>query len=267
MNANQLQRIASRVKIVNFHQSVWRARKKNKEATDDLNRQNNSDAGSVTVRVCKHPALARIASIFTSAYNEHTRITLPTIQEGMRLLAVTKEFEHIKIVNDAKLESNPIIDEFINDYDDEYAKAPARLNGLYDASAWPTKAEVRAKFNISAHILDCPVTGPWADWVEESARAATDELKERLEEAVRRVAEKCVGGRLEQSVFTSLKELLDFIPEVDISESEEIIKLAKLARPLAGHDVLDLPKGGRERIKVSNDAKNVLDMFGAGALA
>jgi hypothetical protein len=267
MNTDRLNHIAGRVKLCTLSRSSWSATRLHKQQTIDLNDRNHTNAGRVVVRVCEHPALKAITALHGAVYAEHVKITLPTIQDGMRLIPVTKEFEHIKIVSDAKRDHDRLVAEFLADYDKEAREAPVRLNGLYDPAAWPTHEEMSKKFDLKAHYLGCPTDGPWAQWLEESARAATDDLKEKLEDAVRRVAERCAGGKLHKSVFTSLRELIDFIPEIDISDSDELINLAKAARPLAKYDAEDLRGADEARTKVSNDANKVLDLFGAGSLS
>ncbi len=264
---NQLDRIAAKTKLCMLKRSAWNADKKNDEATEELRRKHNTDAGRVSVHVCDHPALNGAKSILGAVYAKHKKITLPTIQESLRLIPVCKEFDHMTIVREASDEFFPLVNEFMSVYDQEAADAPARLNGLYDASAWPTHEEMAKKFDLKAHYLKCLTDGPWADWLVESARAATDDIRDQLEAAVHRVAEKCAGGRLHATVFTSLRELIDLIPEIDISDSDELMKLAEAARPLAQNEAEELRKADRARNKVKDDASRVLDMFGSGSLA
>lgn len=267
MDSKKICAIAGRIKLCSLSRSRWGATKLHKEQTKDLNDRNHSEAGKVSIKVCDHLALGKLAKLHGALYAAHIKMTLPTVQDGTRILPVTREFEHMEMVRKAKEEHEKLVAEFMSVYDDEAAQAPTKLNGYYDPKAWPSHDDMSKKFGLESHYLGCPTDGPWAHWLEESARAASDELRERLEEAVRHLAERCVGERLHKSVFSNLKELVDFIPEIDISDSENLIKLAQAARPLTAHKVEELRDSDKARLKVHDDASSVLDLFSSGSLS
>lgn len=264
---NNIQRIASRMKIVSLNMSAWSAVKQHKKATEDVNKQNNTDAAKVSVRLTEHKSLKEIYALRAAVYQKHVKLTLPSIQDGVRLVPCGKEFEHMEMVRAAKQEYDRLAAEFISDYDKIRSDAPQKLGSLYDSRMWPSSGQMKEKFGINCRYLNCPTDGAWAEWIEESGRAAVTELKDQLEEGVKRVAERCgeLDGRLFSSVFTNLQDLISSINEIDSADSE-IARLADSVKALANYDAAALRNSPTERLRVAEQAHSLLSVFEEGSL-
>jgi hypothetical protein len=215
-----IDRIAARTKLCMLEQAAWRATRLHRGETRAENRRHGTDAARVLVRLSDHHALRELGKLHSAAGNEHRSLTLPTIQEGMRLLPAGREFEHADKMSKYHDEHNRIVAEFLNDYDAEHAAAPHKLNGLYEESMWPSHAAVAAKFSFRTRYLSTPTDGAWADWLTESSRAAHDELRERLTEVLTRVRDRCASeGALHLTVFDNLRELTELAPDLDLTDS------------------------------------------------
>src|SRR6185295_5818018 len=213
-----VQSIAARTKLAVLQTGAWRATRLHKHETLEENARHNTSAAKVLVKVSDHPALSDITKLHAHAYATHKRLTLPTVQDGMRLLPVGREFEHSAEMRQLADEHARIVARFLADYDQEKADAPVRLNGLYDPSMWPSHDAVAAKFTFATRYLSTPVDGAWGDWLAESARAAEDDVRERLTEALTRVKERCASdGKLFASVFDSIRDLADLVPDLDLT--------------------------------------------------
>lgn len=265
-----LQNIAKGIQLTTLNTSCWRASKVNRPETAKVNDAHGTgNKAHVRVRVCEHPALAAITKLHSRVYADHLSMTRPSIMDGTRLLPNSKALEHAEMIRAARVEHDALVTQFLADYENERDQAPIALNGLYDPSAWPSLASIRDKFALTVRYLPCPVDGAWAEWLEESARAATSELREQIELAVKRVQDRCMatGERLYSTVFTGLRELLASVPDLDIADDSEIRRLAELARPLASIEKDDIVDDDAARHRVAAQARDVLDMFGAGSLA
>lgn len=210
--------IAARTKLATVQTGMFRVTRLHKDETRAENQRHNTDTAKVLVRISDHSALKELGSLHAQSYIEHKRLTLPTIQDGMRLVPVGRELEHSAAMRKFGDEHERIVRRFLADYENERAAAPARLNGLYDASMWPPLSEVERKFKFNTRYLTTPTDGAWADFLTESVRAAEDELRDRVQKALERVRDRCSSdGKLYASVFDSIRELTDLVPDMDFS--------------------------------------------------
>lgn len=255
--------VAARTKLAVLQTGAWRATRLHKGETREENtRHGTGDKAKVLVRVSDHKALHALIKLHAAAYAEHKRLTLPTVQDGMRLLPAGRELEHAAVMRKFADEHAQLVREFLADYDDERAKAPARLNGLFDASMWPSHNEIERRFTFSTRYLTTPTDGAWADWIAESARAAEDELHDRIREALIRVRDRCrADGKLFSSVFDSIRELTELVPDLDFSD-EKYAPVVKAMEPLTKlhADVLRDDEQGRAR--AAKKASEILSVLG-----
>jgi hypothetical protein len=237
-----------------------------KGETEAVRQRHGTDAGKVLVKVCNHPALEKIRELQAEAYAKHISLTLPTIQDGSRLLPAGREMEHASIMGALKPQYDASLSQFLMDYPAAKTAAPTVLNGLYDPSMWPD--DVSLKFALSVKYLICPTAGEWGEWLAESAQAATTDLMERLEKSIKRIAVRCKDdGKLFATVFTNLQDLLADIPEIDIADDPQIQRMAAMAKSLAANDSKDLRDKPETRKNVAAEAERILSIFSQGSLA
>lgn len=256
--------VAARTKLAVLNTGAWRATRLHRGETRAQNRLHGTgDKAKVTVRITDHPALHELNKLHAAAYAAHKRITLPTVQDGMRLVPAGRELEHSSVMQKFADEHNRLVAEFLADYDAEREAAPAKLNGLYDPSMWPTRAEVARKFSFGTRYLATPSEGEWGDWLVESASAAEAELRERLTEALERVRDRCKSdGRLYATVFDSIRELAELVPDLDFSADQKYAPVVKAMKPLTElhADLLRDDETGRE--KAAKRAASILSVLG-----
>ena len=203
------QAIAAAIKLTTFETGAWRAQKLNRHESADVNaRHNTADAAKVIVRLTDNLSLAALYKLHAEAYAEHRRITLPSVQDGLRVIPCGKEFEHSKIMADFGRKHSSLVSDFLADYDAIRNEAPLKLNGLFDGRQWPAKETVASKFKFSTRYLPCPFEGAWGSWLDETAQAGQSELRERLVTSARHLATVLNGdGKLYQSALDNLKEV------------------------------------------------------------
>jgi hypothetical protein len=254
--------VAGRMKISVLTTGMWRATRLHKSETRDTNaRHHIANAAKVLVRVTDHPALSDLSKLHAAAYAEHKRLTLPTIQDGMRLMPVGREFEHAKVMREYSDRHHALVSAFLGDYEQEAAEAPVRLNGLYDPSMWPPLSVVAARFTFSTRYLATPTGGAWGDWLAESARAADAEVRDRLTEALTRVKDRCASdGKLYASVFDSIRELVDLVPDFDTSGVLAPVTAAMAPLAALHADVVRDDKTARQA--AADKATSILSVLG-----
>jgi hypothetical protein len=254
--------VAARTKLAVLQTGAPRFTRLHRNETRNTNATHGTgNAAKVLVKLTDHVALNSIAKLDAHAYQEHRRLTLPTVQDGMRLLPAGREFEHADIMRKLADERDAFVRAFMSDYETERQSAPARLNGLYDPSMWPSQRTIEGRFVFQTRYLATPSDGEWGEWLSASVESAEAELRDRLTEALKRVRERCKSdGKLYSSVFDSIRDLVALTPDLDFGG--EYAPVVEAMAPLAeihAEDVRDNPKA---RTKVAKEAANILSMLG-----
>ena len=265
MNPNQIAQIAARVKLCALNTGAWRATRLHKNETALVNSNHHTvDAAKVHVRLTNSEALAALNKLHAEAYAAHKTLTLPSIQDGFRLIPAGRELEHSAKMQSFATRHNALKNQFVAEYNAEKATAPARLNGLFDPAHWPDVATVAAKFSFATRYLPCPSDGAWGEWITESARAAEDELRERLTEALSRVASRCASdGKLYDTVFTNLAEVIELVPDLNITDAPELQAAANCAKEIAALSADTIRDSKVARKEAAAKAANILAAMGA----
>jgi len=262
-----IKEVAARMKLATLTTGAPRFRRLHKTETKAVNQKHGTgEAAKVSVLQCSHPALTEINAIQGAARLEHYRLTLPSVQDGLRLLAVGKEFEHAEKMSEAAIKQRVKVDQLAADGcfvgGAQFDTDRVRLNGLFEERAWPVDAsEMRRAFVFQTRYLGVPTDGAWSEWLEESSRAADAEVRDRLENALKHVAERCSSdGRLFQSIFTNLQDLLDLVPSFDVSGRYEAI--VKAAKEVASFNAESIRDNKKTRTKIAERASEIGAMFG-----
>lgn len=262
MTIVNIENMAASMMLSVLNTGMWRATRLNKSETRNTNATHGTgNAAKVLVRVSDHFALTSLNKLHAHAYQEHRRLTLPSVQDGMRLLPANRQFEHSDAMRKIKDEHDTLVRKFLADYEDERLSAPARLNGLFDASMWPSLSTIEKRFKFETRYLPTPTDGQWGDWLHASVEAAEAELQDRLREALERVRDRCKGdGKLYASVFDSIRDLCALTPDLDFAG--DYAPIVEAMAPLAAVHAEDVRDDGKSRAKVAKQASNILSMLG-----
>lgn len=253
--------VAARRKVATLKTGAWRATKQHKLETAAENLRHNTNAARVLVKVSEHPALSNILKVHQAAYQDHRRLTLPSADDGLRLLPAGREFEHAERMRVHADAHAALVTEFMADYDNEKALAPIRLNGLYDASMWPSHDVVAAKFKFRTEYRPTPVDGAWADWLAESVEVGQAELRDRLEKALGRVYERCKSdGKLYASVFDDIRDLAGLAPDLDVTG--DFAPVTQALAPLAAIRSDQIRDDETARQETARKASSILSVLG-----
>jgi hypothetical protein len=256
--------IAARTKITILKTGAWRAQTTNARETRDVNARNGSgNAATVKVKLLDGGTLESIIANHAAAYAAHRRLTMPTVQDGMRMVSAGLEMQHVAEMQAFADTHARLVSDFLTEYDALKADAPRALGALYDAANWPDGCRVAEKFHFSTRYLATPCEGQWADWLAETAIAAAADFREQLREALQRVADRCGnGGKLYDTVFTNLRDLVALSTDLNIASDPFIARIATLAAPVAGHDADTLRDDKAARKAVAETANSILSYFG-----
>lgn len=260
-NIIDINEVAARTKLAVLNTGRWQATRQHRKETVAVNEAHGTNAAKVLVRVSDHPALGDLTKLHAEAYQAHRRLTLPSAQDGMRLLPTGREFEHAEVMRKLGDRHNGLVADFLADYESERRNAPARLNGLYEAGMWPSMSEIEGKFSFRTRYLPTPADGAWGEWLAASAEEAEKELRARLAEALQRVRDRCkADGKLYASVFDSIRDLTNLVPDLDFSG--DYAPVVKAMKPLATIHAEDVRDDAKARRKVAKQATDILSVLG-----
>lgn len=254
--------LAKSIKLVTFETGAWRAQKLNRQESQSVNsKHGTTDAAKVIVRLTDNAHLANLYKLHAEAYSEHRRLTLPSIQDGIRVVPSGKEFEHSNIMGDFGRKHASLVSYFLADYDQIRLEAPVKLNGLFDGRQWPSESVVASKFKFSTRYLPCPCDGAWENWLEETACAGQSELRERLVTAARHLADVLKGdGKLYQSAISNLSDVCQLAGDgFNLLDDPIIARAAADLLPLVADKKAETFRDVRtERTETSNRVSSIL---------
>jgi hypothetical protein len=156
-----------------------------------------------------------------------------------------------------------LVTKFLADYDTVRTDAPARLNGLYVAAHWPTHEVVESKFYFTTRYLPVPDVGQWAEWLAEASACAQEELRDRLADAVLKVAQKLRDPKaiFRDTLVSNLTEILALVPDLNLADDPVIADLARQAGDLVEHDAATLRDDPIARANTASRANDICTMF------
>lgn len=257
--------MASRIMLCTLNTSAWRATRLHKAETKAEQARHNSKAPKVLVKICDHNALTEIAKLDAAAATWHRLNTMPSVQDGMRMVPAAGQFKHSDKMHEFDDQRAALVKAFIADYENEKAAAKIRLNGLYEESMWPSREDVARRFSFTTRYLACPTDGAWGEWLAESARVAEEDLRDRVREALERVRDRCkADGPLYSTVFSNLGDLIAMVPDLNLTDAPDLQQVAVAAKAIAVADVEALrdEKNDKLRKQVGKQAASILTMLG-----
>lgn len=258
MNIN-IEDMASRVQLCTLSMKKWQPNKLSKAETAKLRAVHGTDAARVMVTLCDAPELDDLTKLHNAARSEFNKLTLPAVQDGFRIVPMGRQIQHAETMAGHERQITAKVAEIVRLYPEWLRAAPARLNGLFDPSAWPT--DIDAKFGYRVRYMACPTMGEWGEWLKESALIAQSDLQERFRAALVRVVERCgSGGKLHETVFTGLSELCELVPDMDLSG--KLAPLAQMAAPIGALDAEVVRGSDRVRADAAAHADRILGMMG-----
>ena len=217
----------------------------------------------MSVRLTDHIALADLGKLHAAARSEHYRLTLPSADDGFRLLPCGREMEHSQIMRDFADKHEVLKRSFLADYAGERAQAPIKLNGLFVAAQWPDESTVDGKFGFSTRYLPVPSAGTWQTWLAETAEAAREELRERLGATVRAMASKLADkdGVFRDSLVSNAAEVSALASDLNLTDDVDIAALAQATAGLASNDPETLRNNPHARAGAAARAAEICAAF------
>ncbi len=224
--------------LVTLKISQFTARKEDREVSKEIEEthQTKGDAGKYQKLLLNKKAIGNIQTIVGKARAFHYENTLPWGDEGSRLLPTKRYFTYaseMKVFNE-KFQDE--VENVIRNYDTLIEEAKERLGSMFKKSEYPTKDELRAKYDFRLNIYPVPDSD---DFRLELNQNEINNMKAEMEENLKKIQEnatKDIWKRLykvvqhmantlkeedkqfQKSTVENIKILCDILPDLNIGE-------------------------------------------------
>jgi len=274
--------LADRAMLVSVNITQWAGRKLDRDATNAAQAafQAESDSGRFNKLLIGAAALAPIAKIAGKARNETYYMTAPWLDDGARILPAALFERYSATMQKLRADFESSVAAFVLAYPGLIEESRARLGGMFAESDYPAAGEIGKRFSFAIRYLPIPSAGDFrvdvpgadrirADIAESQAavmQAAHKATFARVIDAVEHMAEKLAAyvpggenGRAQHvfrdSLVDNLRDLVDLLPGLNLSESAAMENLRKLVDShLCRHDAETLRIDPKARAETARAA-------------
>lgn len=273
-----IQDVTKRVMLATFNTSVWRARKFDTRATEEVEANHDTkDIGRfnkklLTDGATSYKEVCAIANRARAYFDAHS---LDYDQLGVRLLPTDMYMEVADRQRQFQDEFNAATAVFLADYPRLKDEARKALNGLFDDADYPTQAELAKKFGMRLAVLPFPDASQFDialpanvldglktemdQRVLGAVKTANDDLVGRLFEAVQHFANRLYGAtNVRLDVADKVRELSALLPKLNFSGDPALTRILEdTQQHLARHSGLDLRNSTELRKQVAEKAMEI----------
>jgi hypothetical protein len=224
--------IGTSAMLVELSISTWTARKKDKQASEDVTRTNGADSGAASVNknlLSGCDELTAVRKFGANARNIHYSMTMPWSDVGLRLLPTAMYAKYHQTMTELQDEFERLGDVFINAYGWEYSQAQARLGALWRADDYPSIESIASKFGFRLNYMPLPDAG---DFRIDVGADAVDQMKTHYEEFYSTQIQRAMND-VWRRVYDSLSKMSE---RLDYGDHEE----KKIFRDTLVDNVLDM---------------------------
>ena len=236
-------RLNDRAMLVSLSIRQWSANKTDKKVTKEVATAHGSDVdmGRYQKSLLAKGALETIKRIAGETRTEFYRRTLPCLDDGARILTSAGYMTTAEYVRKQQSAFDDAVSTFLGSYDQFVAEARTRLNGLFDASDYPSFADLKGKFGFTFGVRPLPDAADFRADIgdEELARVraeleaektavvdkAMSDVWTRMRDVVAKMAERLKAynpskpgdAPFRDTLVTNITELLDVLPSLNLT--------------------------------------------------
>ncbi|SPK77481.1 conserved protein of unknown function (plasmid) [Cupriavidus taiwanensis] len=270
--------LTSRVMLATLNISVWRARRFDTRATQEVEAKHEAkDIGRFNKRLLTDGATSykEVCAIGNRARALFDSHSLDYDQLGVRLLPTAVYMDVAEKLRALRDQFDAATAQFLADYPRLKDEARVALNGLFDEADYPTEAELRRKFGVRFSVLPFPDASQFGidlppdvlHGIREemdakvlgAVKTANNDLVSRLYEAVQHFANRLYGeGNVRLDVADKVRELSALLPRLNFSDDPVLTEiLAKTQEQLACYTGAQLEDDPLLRLNVAERAMEI----------
>jgi hypothetical protein len=281
--------LASRAMLRGVRISLWDGRKLDKQVSAEVTQAKGakSDAGRFNKQLVPLESLARLKAAANACRAVHGRYTLPWTDNGLDILPAASVMAYDSEMSKARIEWEAAVESFCAVYPSLVDSAPARLGDLFNATEFPTVAEVRERFSMRIRTLPMPDSSDFrVDMSEAQARQIRTEIeanaREALDTAMRdawqRVSDVCARmverltaykpatsrgekteGRFTDSLVENVRDLVSVLPSFNLTNDPALSDVCgRMKAELCTFEAQELRDDSRLREQTAKAAESIL---------
>jgi len=281
--------ISEKAMLVALSISAWSGRKYDKDATAEVAQNHGTDAsraGRFNKILVNPISLKDITSIAGNARNYTMSVTLPWLNDGIRIIPVDIYLEYVQRMSEYRSQFNQAVDKLLVEYDALVKQARLDLNGLFKESDYPSAESIRRKHAFNVRVFNLPDSNDFRVSLSESEFQSTKQeieqnLSEAQDNAVRDVFQRVSmrmehmlkrlkeveandGKGIRESMMNNISDLADILPKLNITNNPDIDGIAmQIKHDLATITSDDLRENQSSRIAAAQTARDILNKVSA----
>lgn len=273
--------ITERAMLAAVHVSIWTAAKHDRKVSRDVANQHGAHQGAGRYNKQLLMGAEKLDALRTLAGQIRQylyKITLPWSDEGYRLLPAHFYFELASRIREFEAALDHDVDDFLTVYPEYIEQVRPELNGLFCAEDYPTVGKLRGKFSVRLEVLpistgedfrvtlseeeQARVAREIDENVRQSLRRGADDLWRRLGAVVTHMVDRLnePDPRFHASLVTNIFDLVDFLPRLNVTQDQELKKLAaEIKERLCNYTAHDLKKNEIMRVATATGAAEIVE--------
>jgi hypothetical protein len=281
--------ISEKAMLVALSISAWSGRKYDKDATAEVAQNHGTDAsraGRFNKILVNPISLKDITSIAGNARNYTMSVTLPWLNDGIRIIPVDIYLEYVQRMSEYRSQFNQAVEKLLVEYDALVKQARLDLNGLFKESDYPSAESIRRKHAFNVRVFNLPDSNDFRVSLSESEFQSTKQeieqnLSEAQDNAVRDVFQRVSmrmehmlkrlkeveandGKGIRESMMSNISDLADILPKLNITNNPDIDGIAmQIKHDLATITSDDLRENQSSRIAAAQTARDILNKVSA----
>lgn len=236
--------------VVTLTIGQWTARKFDKRVTDETNSAHGAsdDAGRYNKRLASKECLDPFVKMGGEARKHLYKHTIPWGDNSQRLLNASAFMEFKQEMFNFQQKYYALVPALLDKWDDILLQAKNDLNGMFNQADYPTRAELEGKFVFKVNFEPVPenhwAVGMSPEETDYLTKSMELEFSARQQDAVRsiweRIKEQLVHmkdrltatrttktgeekpGKMYESLFGNMKELVEVLPSINIMNDASI---------------------------------------------
>lgn len=254
-----------------------------KAITEETNRDKHTKTNALRVRKTLLPAdsgrdVAAVQSILSTFYGYHTSRTYATPIKGQRIIPVAFSMEYMEKFAEADAAAKDALAVLKSGYPAAVTRARELLVDAFKSEDYPDIDEIGDYFTFKYRFLPMPsgdqimnalghgVAASVDSYVGEILTTAAADAKDRLREAVARMAERLLtkDGRLFSSMTEAIDDLAETLPVIAGLTSDPNLQqlVDEVKQTLTGYDKATFKKDDVLRTQVGQAAADILRRMG-----
>lgn len=281
--------ISEKAMLVSLSISAWSGRKYDKDASKEVADNHGTDAtraGRFNKILVNPASLKEITSIAGNARNYTMSVTLPWLNDGVRIIPVDIYLEYMQRMSEYRSQFNDAVEKLLREYDALVKQARLDLNGLFKESDYPSEESIRRKHAFNVRVFNIPDSKDFRVALSESEFQSTKQeieqnlldaqdnavrdvfqrVQSRMEHIIKRLkeVEATDGKGIRDSMMKNVVELADLLPKLNITGNKDVDAVAaQLRQDLASISSDDLRENQSSRISAAQSAREILTKVSA----